>query len=31
MMDINDHPLQNKFYKKLKDHNTDMQEFTHKC
>jgi hypothetical protein len=31
MMDINDHPLQNKFYKKLKDHNTDMEEFIHKC
>jgi hypothetical protein len=30
-MDINDHPLQNKFYRKLKDHNTDMEEFTHKC
>ncbi len=31
LMDINDHPLQNKFYRKLKDHNTDMEEFTHKC
>jgi hypothetical protein len=30
-MDINDHPLQNKFYRKSKDHNTDMKEFTHKC
>jgi hypothetical protein len=31
MMDINDHPLRNKFYKKLKEQNTDMEEFTHKC
>ena len=29
-MDINDHPLRNKFYRKLKDHNTDMGEFTRK-
>ncbi len=31
LMDINNHPLRNKFYKKIKDHNTDMEEFTHKC
>jgi hypothetical protein len=31
MMDINNHPLQKKFYKKLNDQNTDMEEFTHKC
>jgi hypothetical protein len=31
MMDINDHLLQNKFYAKLKEQNTDMEEFTHKC
>jgi hypothetical protein len=31
MMDINDNPLRSKFYKKLKDHNTNMEEFTHKC
>jgi hypothetical protein len=31
MMDINDHPVQNKFYAKLKEQNTDMEEFTHKC
>jgi hypothetical protein len=31
MMDMNDCPLRHKFNKKLKDHNTDMEEFTHKC
>ncbi len=31
MMDVNNHPLQNKFYAKLKEQNTDMEEFTHKC
>jgi hypothetical protein len=31
MMDINNPPLRNKFYKKLNDQNTDMEEFTHKC
>ncbi len=31
MMDINNHPLWNIFYKKLKVQNTDMEEFTHKC
>ncbi len=31
MMDINDHPLQNKLYTKLKVQNTEMEEFTHKC
>jgi hypothetical protein len=30
-MDINDHPLRNKFYRKLKDQNTNIEEFTHKC
>jgi hypothetical protein len=30
MMNINNHSLQNKFYKKLNDQNTDMEEFTHK-
>ncbi len=29
-MDINDHPMHNKFYTKLKAH-TNMEEFTHKC
>jgi hypothetical protein len=31
MMDINDHPLQNKFYTKLQEQNTELEEFTHKC
>jgi hypothetical protein len=31
MMDINNHSLQNKFCKKIKEQNTDMEEFTHKC
>ncbi len=31
LMDINNHPLRNKFYKKLNDQNTGMEEFTHKC
>jgi hypothetical protein len=30
MMDINDHPMRNKFYTKLKAH-TDVEEFIHKC
>jgi hypothetical protein len=30
MMDINNHPMRNKFYTKLKAH-TNMEEFTHKC
>jgi hypothetical protein len=29
MMDLNNHPMQNKLYMKLKEHN--MTEFTHKC
>ncbi len=29
-MDINDHPMHNKFYTKLKAH-TDTEEFIHKC
>jgi hypothetical protein len=31
MMDFNDHPLQNKFYTKLQEQNTELEEFTHKC
>jgi hypothetical protein len=31
MMDINDHPLQNKFYTKLQEQNTELEDFTHKC
>jgi hypothetical protein len=31
MMDINNHPLQNKFYTKLQEQNTELEEFTHKC
>ncbi len=31
LMDINDHPLQNKFYTTLKEQTTNMEEFTHKC
>jgi hypothetical protein len=31
MMDINDHPLRNKFYKNFKENNIEMEEFTHKC
>jgi hypothetical protein len=31
LMDINDHPLWNKFYKKLNVHNTNMEEFTYNC
>jgi hypothetical protein len=30
MKDINDHPLQNKLYTKLKVQNTEMEELTHK-
>jgi hypothetical protein len=29
MMNLNDHPMRNKLYTKLKEH--DMMEFTHKC
>jgi hypothetical protein len=29
MMDLNNHPMRNKLYTKLKEHN--MMEFTHKC
>jgi hypothetical protein len=29
MMDLNDHPMRNKLYTKLKEH--DMMEFTHSC
>jgi hypothetical protein len=31
LKDINDHPLHNTFYSTLKEQNTDMEEFTHKC
>jgi hypothetical protein len=31
LMDVNDHPLQNKFYTSLKERNVDMEEFSHKC
>jgi hypothetical protein len=31
MMDINNHPLQNKFYTILQEQNTELEEFTHKC
>jgi hypothetical protein len=31
MMEINDHPLWNKLYTKLKGQNTEMEGFTHKC
>jgi hypothetical protein len=31
MMDINDHPLRNKLYTKLKEQNTKSEEFMHKC
>ncbi len=30
-MDVNDHPLHNKFYTTLTKQITDMEEFTHKC
>jgi hypothetical protein len=30
-IDVNDHPLQNKFYTSLKERNVDMEEFSHKC
>ncbi len=29
-MDVNDHPLRNKFYTSLKQRNVDMEEFSHK-
>jgi hypothetical protein len=31
MMDINDHPLQNKLYTKLQEQKTELEEFTHEC
>ncbi len=31
MIDINDHLLWNKLYTKLKENNSKMEEFTHKC
>jgi hypothetical protein len=31
LMDVNDHPRHNKFYSTLKEQNTNLEEFTHKC
>jgi hypothetical protein len=31
MVDVNNHPLQNKFYTKLQEQNTELEEFTYKC
>ena len=31
LMDVNDHPLQNKFYSSLKERDPDMEEFSHRC
>ncbi len=31
LINVNDHQLHNKFYSTLKEQNTDMEEFTHKC
>ncbi len=31
LMDVNNHPLRNKFYSLLKERNTNMEEFSHKC
>ena len=31
LMDVNDHPLHNKFYTTLKEQTTNIEEFTHKC
>jgi hypothetical protein len=31
LMDVNDHPLHNKFYTTLKEQTTNKEEFTHKC
>ncbi len=30
-MNVNNHPHHNKFYSLLKEQNTDMEEFSHKC
>ncbi len=30
-MDVKDHLLRNKFYSTLKEQNTNMEEFSHKC
>ncbi len=30
-MDVNDHPLKNNFYQRLKREQTELEEFTHKC
>ncbi len=30
-MDVNDHPLRNKFSTSFKERNEDMEEFSHKC
>ncbi len=31
LMDVNDHPLQNKFYSSHKERDPDMEEFSHRC
>ncbi len=31
LMDINNHPLNSKFYQRLQQEHTDLEEFTHKC
>jgi hypothetical protein len=31
LMNVNDHPLHNKFYTTLKEQTTNMEEFTYKC
>jgi hypothetical protein len=30
-MDLNGHPLQNNFFRLMKERNKDMEEFSHKC
>jgi hypothetical protein len=31
VMDVNNHPLNSKFYQRLQQEQTDLEEFTHKC
>ncbi len=31
LMDVNNHPLRNKFYSSLKERDPDMEEFSHRC
>jgi hypothetical protein len=31
LMDVNNHPLNSKFYQQLQREHTDLEEFTHKC